>query len=75
MEKCCTVDNVDQSTADGTLGAKVNVLICRTCKTQQTYVYKEYNTNNALYSYCRLTRKRIAMGMPVFSEQQDIRNL
>lgn len=75
MKECCTVDNLNQSTSDGELNARVNVLVCRTCGHQESYVYQTNHPDNALFSYCRFVELRIGIKQPVFSEKQQRHNL
>lgn len=74
MGKCCTVDNLEQSSSDGSLEACVNVLVCKTCHHQESYVYANNNKQNALFSYCQFVAKRIELGLPVFSARQFAAN-
>lgn len=67
VNACCTVDNLEQATADGTLEATVNVLVCKTCGHQESYVYMKPDTKNALFSYCQFVKSRVKKGYPVFA--------
>ena len=75
MNKCCTIDNVQTSSGDGTGACKVNCLVCLTCGLQQTFVYKEVNDLNLRFSIARSVQDRLAQGLPVFSEEQARKNL
>lgn len=74
MRECCTVDNLEQASSDGSLEAQVNVLVCKTCDHQESYVYANNNKQNALFSYCQFVAKRIELGLPVFSSRQRAAN-
>lgn len=75
MKKCCTVDNLEQSSSDGTLSACINVLVCKTCDHQESYAYRERNEQNALFSYCQFAAKRTMLGLPLFSRRKEETNV
>lgn len=67
MKPCCTVDNLAQASADGSLEAAVNVLTCKTCGHSENYIYPLRDSKNALFSYCLFVEQRVKLNLPVFS--------
>lgn len=72
MNRCCTIDNLDQATADGTLASEVNVFVCRTCNLQYSFCYHHRADFNACWSYVHMALNRQGKGLPIFTSD-DLR--
>ena len=63
MKECCSLDNMDAFTSDGTPSSRVNCLVCKTCGEQQSFSYMEENEMNLCWSYVRLGIARDHKGL------------
>jgi len=74
IKECCSLDNMEAFTANGKTSSRVNCLVCRTCKEQQTFSYLEENDMNLVWSYVRLGIARQSKGFsPIHSLNPQIK--
>lgn len=70
MKECCTVDNMDASSASGSPSDTVNCLTCRTCGHIEPFVWEKRDANNVHYMYAEWAMMRQTAGMPVYNDSR-----